>query len=98
MITTKQRSYLRGLAMNLDPLMQVGKDAIKEESLKQIEEMLLARELVKIRVLNNCSEATKTIANKVANKIGCDIVQIIGRIFVIYKRSTREDVKHIELN
>lgn len=97
MITTKQRAYLRSIAQNYDSTMQIGKDALKDESLKQIEDMLSKRELVKINVLKNCDNDVKDLANNICEKIGCDIVQVIGRVLVFYKRSNRKDVKHIEL-
>ena len=97
MITTKQRATLRKMASTSSPLMQVGKDVIKEESITQIEEMLEKRELVKIRVLQNCSSTAKEVAELVKQKTNCEIVQTIGKIFVIYRKSSRTDIKHIEL-
>lgn len=97
MITTKQRATLRKMASTTSPLMQVGKDVIKDESIKQIEDMLEKRELVKIRVLQNCSSTAKEVAELVQKKTNCEIVQTIGKIFVIYRKSSRTDIKHIEL-
>lgn len=97
MITTKQRAYLKGLAMNLNPTMQIGKDGLKEESLVQIQEMLDKNELVKIRVLQNCDQNNRDIANEVASKLNADIVQVIGGVFVVYRRSNRKDIKHIQI-
>ena len=97
MITTKQRAYLRGLAMNINPTMQIGKEGLKDESIKQIEDMLNASELVKIRVLNNCDDSIKDLANSVSKITNCDIVQVIGKTFVLYRRSTKKGVKHIEI-
>ena len=96
MITTKQRATLRGFAMKLEPTMQIGKDGLKQESVIQIQEMLEARELVKIKILKNSDENAKEIANTIASKIGADVVQVIGGVFVLYKRSSKKGVKHIE--
>lgn len=98
MITTKQRAYLRSLASTLSPTMQIGKEGIKETSIIQIEDMLDKNELVKIKVLKNCDEDIKQLANSIATKIGGECVQVIGSIFVLYRRSTRKGVKHIDLN
>lgn len=95
MITTKQRATLRKIASTYLPLMQIGKDTLKDESIKQIEEMLEKRELIKIRVLNNCSLSTKQVAILIAERTNCDIVQTIGNILVIFRPSSRTDIKHI---
>ena len=65
MITTKQRAYLRSMASTLNPTMQIGKDALKEESIKQIVDMLEARELVKIKVLKNCDNTARELADSI---------------------------------
>ena len=97
MITTKQRAHLRGLGNALDPVMQIGKEGVSENVLTSINLLLEARELVKIKVLKNCDDDVKSIANSIASKIGADVVQVIGNIFILYKKSTRKDFKHIEL-
>ena len=97
MITTKQRAHLRGLGNALDPVMQIGKEGVSENVLTSINLLLEARELVKIKVLKNCDDDVKCIANSIASKIGADVVQVIGNIFILYKKSTRKDFKHIEL-
>ena len=98
MITTKQRAYLRSMASTLNATMQIGKDALKEESVKQIVDMLEARELVKIKVLKNCEQSARELADSIQQKIGWEVVQVIGLTIVLYKRSSRKDVKHISLN
>lgn len=96
MITTKQRATLRKMASTYLPLMQIGKDTLKDESIKQIEDMLEKRELVKIRVLNNCSLSPKQVATQVSQQTNCDIVQTIGNIIVLFRPSSRTDIKHIQ--
>ncbi len=97
MITTKQRAYLRGLGNALDPVMQIGKDGISENVLTGVNLLLEARELVKIKVLKNCDMEAKEMANLIAEKLRAEVVQVIGNIMILYKKSTRKDFKHIEL-
>lgn len=97
MITTKQRAFLRGLGNALDPVMQIGKDGITDNVLNGVNLLLEARELVKFKMLRNCDEDAKTLANEIAQRVGADVVQVIGNIFILYKRSTRKDFKHIQL-
>ena len=97
MITTKQRAFLRGLGNTLDPVMQIGKDGLSENAVTGANLLLEARELVKFKVLKNCDETPKEMANSLAQRLGADIVQIIGNIFILYKKSTRTDFKHIQL-
>ena len=88
-ITTKQRAMLRSLANALDPVMQIGKEGLSENSFEAIEGLLQARELIKIKVLKNCPLLPK--------KLSAQPVQVIGSMVVIYKFSTKKDFKHIEL-
>lgn len=97
MITTKQRAYLRGLGNALDPVMQIGKDGISENVLTGVNLLLEARELVKIKVLKNCDMEAKEMAKIIAEKLRAEVVQVIGNIMILYKKSTRKDFKHIEL-
>lgn len=97
MITTKQRAYLRGLGNALEPVMQIGKEGIGENSLEAISSLLEARELVKIKVLKNCDERARQVCDKVCKQLGAEAIQVIGANFIIYRRSSKKDFKHIEL-
>ena len=90
MITGKQRAYLRGLANNMDPIFQLGKNGIEETFLKQIEEALEARELIKIKVLENSGLNTREASNEICEKIGCEGIQAIGSKMVLYKKTTKK--------
>ena len=97
MITTKQRAFLRGLGNALEPVMQIGKVGATENVLTGAEQLLQARELVKFKVLNNCDSDAKTLANEIAPMLNADVVQCIGNIFILYKKSTKKGFKHIQL-
>ena len=88
-MTSKQRAYLKGLAMTMDPIFQFGKNT------KAIAEALEARELIKINVLQNCADDPKEIAQIVAERTHSQVVQVIGKKIVLYKES--KDNKKIEL-
>ena len=95
MITSKQRKYLKGLAHKIEPVLQIGKSGITENVLKQMEEALEARELVKVKVLNNSLLDANEVANEVSETLRAEFVQSIGNKFTIYRES--EDKKRIEL-
>ncbi len=94
MLTSKQRSYLRGLANTIDPIFQVGKGGIGDNLIKQFNDALEARELVKATVLRNAEEGVHEICEEIAQKTGADVVQVIGSRFVLYKESE----KHKEIS
>jgi len=87
LLTGKQRSYLKGLANNIEPIFQIGKNGITENFVKQVDEALEARELIKINVLNNSLLDTKETANELAKKTNAEFVQSIGHKFVLYRES-----------
>lgn len=95
MLTSKQRSHLKGLANTIDPIFQLGKSGISENFVKQIDDALETREIVKVNVLKNCMLDPTEVANEIAEKLKAEYVQSIGRKFVIYRES-REN-KKIEL-
>lgn len=87
MLTGKQRSYLKGLAHNLKPLTQLGKDGISDAFLDQVSVLLDQHELIKINVLDNSMESAEHAAIEVANALNAEFVQAIGNKFVIYRQS-----------
>ena len=94
-MTTKQRAYLKGLAMNIDPVYQIGKSSITPEFTAGIAEVLEARELIKISVLKNCADDPRELAEMLAERTGAQVVQVIGKKIVLYKESKKN--KKIEL-
>lgn len=89
MITGKQRSYLKGLANSLEPIFQVGKNGITENFIKQVDEALEKREIIKIKVLNNSMLDAKEVASMLAEKTNAEFVQSIGNKFVLYRESKK---------
>lgn len=87
MLTSKQRSYLRGIANSYDAIFQIGKGGITDNFIEQIKEALEARELIKISVLDNSDLSAKEACDLTVEKTRADGVQVIGNRFVIYKRS-----------
>lgn len=94
-MTSKQRAYLKGLAMKLDPVFNVGKSSITPEFTSAIAEILETRELIKISVLKNCLDEPREIAEVLAERTHSQVVQVIGKKIVLYKES--KDNKKIEL-
>ena len=86
-MTSKQRSYLKGLAMNLDPVFQIGKASLTPEFTESIIEILEARELVKINVLKNCLDDPRAIAEVIAERTRSQVVHVIGKKIVLYKEN-----------
>ena len=95
-MTTKQRAYLKGLAMTMDPIFQVGKASMNPGLTEAIAEALEARELIKISVLQNCLEDPRQMAEVLAERTRSQIVQVIGKKIVLYREGKNEK-KKIEL-
>ncbi|GAB3795227.1 ribosome assembly RNA-binding protein YhbY [Virgibacillus kimchii] len=95
MLTGKQKRFLRKQAHQLKPIFQVGKDGVNDQMLKQINEALERRELIKVSILQNNLDDKDEVANEVANGTEAELVQVIGNNFVLYKES--EEHKQIQL-
>ena len=96
-MTTKQRAYLKGLAMNIDPIFQIGKGGLTTEYLEGVEEALEARELIKINVLKNCLDEPKALAYAIAENTMSEVVQVIGRKIVLYREARQPEKRKIVL-
>ena len=95
-MTTKQRAYLKSLAMTMDPIFQAGKNSLTPEFVKAVSEALEARELIKVSVLKNCADDPKELAAVLAERTRSQVVQVIGRKIVLY-REGRDKNKKIQL-
>ena len=89
-MTSKQRSHLKSIAANLDPIFQLGKGGISENMVKSISDALEARELIKIKVLENSEYTAREAADILSEATGADCVQVIGRKFVLFKQKPKE--------
>jgi RNA-binding protein len=87
MLTSKQRSYLRGLANSIDSIVQIGKEGVDDRVLAQIDEALEAREIIKLNVLKNSLLTAREACDIVCEELDADPVQVIGNKFVIYRQS-----------
>lgn len=84
-MTSKQRAYLKSLASNLNPAFQVGKSSLTPELTEAIGESFHNNELIKVAVLKNCMDDPREIAQMVAERTHSEVVQVIGKKFVLYK-------------
>lgn len=89
-MNSKQRAYLKGLAMTVDPIFNVGKSSLTPELTEAINEALNKRELVKIGVLKNCMDDPRVIAEAIAGRTQSEVVQIIGKKIVLYKKPKKD--------
>ena len=96
-MTSKQRAYLKGLAMNLDPIFQIGKGSVTPELTAAVAEALEARELIKLSVLKKCLHDSKSIAPTLAERTRSEVVQVIGKKIVLYKQAKDEKKRKIVL-
>ena len=96
-LTSKERAYLRSLANTMDPIFQFGKGGISENFIKQIDDAIEVRELIKITVLENADADIKELASEICEKAHCQSVQIIGRKIVFYRQARDKDKRKIVL-
>lgn len=89
-MTSKQRAYLRGLANTIEPIFQIGKIGISENLIKQLNEALEARELIKINVLETAQNDVKNIGSKISELTNSVFVQAIGNKITLYKQNKKE--------
>ena len=97
MLTSKQRAQLRSLASNMDVIMQVGKSGVTEPMAKTVSDALEARELIKMKVLENSGEAVRDVAEQLALACGAVLVTVIGNKLVLYRPATDPKRRKIEL-
>lgn len=90
MLTSKQRAYLRSLANSIDTILIVGKGGIDADVVKQADDALTARELMKGRVLESAPVSSREAADRVASETNSEAVQVIGSKFILYRKNQKE--------
>ena len=90
-LTGKQRAQLRALANGLEPVVHIGKDGIGGNLVKQADDALEARELIKCRVLENCDLTAREACDELCRLTRSEPVQVIGTRFVLYRETRRKD-------
>ena len=96
-MTSKQRAYLKGLAMTIDPIFQIGKASVTPELTTAVAEALEARDLIKLSILKNCMDDGNEIASVLAERTQSQVVQVIGKKIVLYKQAKDEKKRKIVL-
>ena len=92
MLNSRQRAQLRGMANDFETILQVGKMGISENTVKQVDDALEARELIKMSVLETCEKTSRQVADELAPMVKADVVQVIGRKFILYRESKENKV------
>ena len=95
-MTSKQRANLKSIAANLKPIAQVGKEGISENLIESLSNALEAHELIKVNLLPASGEDGDNLAANLAELLHAEVVAVIGRKAIFYRRSSRKDFNHIE--
>ena len=89
-MTSKQRAYLRGLANRMEPIVHAGKGGVSDAMIRQADDALTARELIKGKVLETAPASARDIAEQIAAAVNAEVVQVIGRTFVLFRQNEKE--------
>lgn len=89
-MTSKDRAYLRSLANTIEPILQVGKGGISDNLIKQVDDALEARELIKLTVLETSPEDGLSIGNELSEKTNSILVQVVGRKITLYRKKKKD--------
>ena len=96
-MTSKQRAYLRSLAMTMQPIVNIGKNGVTESVICEVDNLLECKELIKISVLKNSDLQAKTVAECLQDEINATVVQTVGNKITLYRVSKKDDIQHIQL-
>lgn len=92
-MTSKERAELKSQAMVLDSIFQIGKASLTPQLTDAVRDALDARELIKVSVLKNCADDPKELVNLIAERTGSEVVQVIGKKIVLYKKNIEKEEK-----
>jgi len=87
MLTSKERAELRSAANRMSPIFQVGKNGIEDNLIKQIDDALTARELIKIRVLDTADSSAREAAEEIADAVNAEVVQVVGYVVTLFRKN-----------
>jgi putative RNA-binding protein, yhbY family len=96
-MNSRQRAYLKGLAMGYEPVFNIGKNSLTDEVIGAVKEALEGRELIKLSVLKNCADEPKIIAGELALHTRSEVVQVIGKKIVLYKQADKPENRKLVL-
>ena len=97
MLTSKQRAYLRGKASVMDTIFQIGKGGINDNIMKQLYDALEARELIKIRTLDNSDVSPREAADRISEVLGAEVAGVIGSKIILYRESRKHKKISLEI-
>lgn len=89
-MTSKQRAHLRSLASKIDAIFQVGKNGLNENLIKQLDDALEARELIKITVLENSPDTVREAAEEIAGNINAEVIQVMGNKITLFRQKKKD--------
>lgn len=96
-MTSKDRAYLRSLATNIEPIFQIGKAGLSNNLIKQVDDALEARELIKITVLETANESAKALSVTLADSTNSIVVQVMGRKITLYRKRLKDSKININI-
>lgn len=86
-MTSKERAELKSKAMKLDSIFQIGKSSLTPQMIEAVRDAIHSRELIKLNVLKNCMDDPRELAQVIAERTGSEVVQVIGKKIVLYKKN-----------
>ena len=89
-MNSKQRAYLRSLSNKLEPILHTGKGGVSDTMIKQADDALTAREIIKGKVLETAPSSAREIAEQIAAAVGAEVVHVIGRTFVLFRQNEKD--------
>ena len=92
-LTSKQRSFLKGLASQEDAIFQIGKSSVTPTLIQAVDDAIEKRELIKLSVLNNCDDDARELADMIAERTHSTVVIVIGKKIVLYRPSKKPKIE-----
>ncbi|MGF0040358.1 YhbY family RNA-binding protein [Peptoniphilaceae bacterium SGI.131] len=93
MINSKQRSFLKSMANTMEAKLNIGKNSLSDAVIKQLDDILNAHEIVKVKILNNNMDDQDLLIQEIIKRLGADFVSHVGSKFVLYRKSDKEIIE-----